>query len=219
MEECIQEAGRKPHFGYPVTNILDKKQEHEEGKKNIAMDQLKPVIYAKKRENQFMAHVMKCFTFGKPVRRTDPLDNESVSRIEEMRRKFNRVRLIRSYHSIKRRDKQRKFEDPLDQLGVEYSKENMNLDQQQYCVESDIDHEYPRRTKRQKRNLEQEVMLLRLTQFGLYKAPSLAEKTNSGPVTPVDEGKMFGNILGETSVESDPKEAVDKRLDVFSVEP
>ena len=38
LEECIQEAGRKPLFGYPVTHILDKKQDEEEGKKNIAMD-------------------------------------------------------------------------------------------------------------------------------------------------------------------------------------
>lgn len=78
------------------------------------MDHLKPVTYARRREKNIMDHVLKCFTFGKPVRRIDPPEDEKGSKIEDMQRKFNRVRLIRTFHSVKRRNLQRKFDDPLD---------------------------------------------------------------------------------------------------------
>ena len=70
-----------------------------------------------KREKQFMDHVLKCFTWGKPVRRDNPLIDDEVSRVDEFRSKFNRVRLIRSFFSIKRRNLNKKFDYPIDQLG------------------------------------------------------------------------------------------------------
>jgi hypothetical protein len=64
-----------------------------------------------------MEHVAKCFTFGKPVRRDTPEMCDDASRIEEIKSKFNRVRLIRKYFSIKRKNQARKFDYPIDQLG------------------------------------------------------------------------------------------------------
>ena len=117
------------------------------------MDHLKPVTYARLREKKIMDHVLKCFTFGKQVRRIEPPEDEKGNKIEEMQRKFNRVRLIRTFHSIKRRNLQRKFDDPLDQHGIAFGKIDMKFDDQQYCVESDIEHEYPRRTEQQSKNV------------------------------------------------------------------
>ena len=114
IEDCIQEAGRKPYFGFPVTKILDDKQEEEEGKKSVQIEMMKPIIYTQRREKNIMDHVMKCFTFGKPVRRTEPLETDTASRTEDVKKRFNRIRLIRNFHSIKRRDKNRKFDNPLD---------------------------------------------------------------------------------------------------------
>ena len=81
------------------------------------LDQMKPSVIAAKREKQFIDHVYKCFTFGKPVRRIDALADDSVSRCDEIKSKFNRVRLIRRFFSIKRRNLNRKFDYPIDQLG------------------------------------------------------------------------------------------------------
>ena len=109
-----------------------------------------------KREKQFMEHVLKCFTWGVPVRRDTPLVNDEVSKIDEIKSKFNRVRLIRRYFSVKRRDLNRKFDCPIDQLG-RMVKKGAKQDYQQYCIESDFEHEYARRNKNETRNLSLEV--------------------------------------------------------------
>ena len=75
---------------------------------------IKPTLIALKREKQFMEHVLKCFTWGKPVRRDTPLIDDEVSRLDEFRTRFNRVRLIRKFFSIKRRNLNRKFDYPID---------------------------------------------------------------------------------------------------------
>lgn len=109
-----------------------------------------------------MDHVLKCFTFGKPVRRDNPLEVDHVSKIEEIKSKFNRVRLIRRYFSIKRRHLNRKFDFPIDQLGRIVSQKTSKQDYQQYCIESDFEHEYPRRNKGALRELKLEVKDLKL---------------------------------------------------------
>ena len=78
------------------------------------MDMLLPSVVAMKREKQFMEHVFKCFTWGKPVRRDTALIDEGVSRVGEFRKQFNRVRLIRRFFSVKRRNMIRKFDFPID---------------------------------------------------------------------------------------------------------
>ena len=85
--------------------------------KSFEIDLLKPSIIALKREKQFMEHVLKCFTWGRPVRRDTPLINDEISWADEFRRRFNWVRLIRNFFSIKRRNLNRKFDYPIDQLG------------------------------------------------------------------------------------------------------
>ena len=128
--------------------------------KHFEFDYMKPNIVALKREKQFMDHVYKCFTFGKPVRRDTPLVKQGPSNIDEIKRKFNRVRLIRSYFSVKRQKKNRKFDYPVDHMGRILS-ENFQHDYQQYCIESDHEHEYPRRSKADEINLLKEVSELK----------------------------------------------------------
>ena len=72
-----------------------------------------------------------------------------LNKLDELKRKFNRVSLIRRYHSVKRRDNHRKFRYPVDWLG-KLVKNKLNSDFLQYCCESDHEHEYPRRNKRKK---------------------------------------------------------------------
>ena len=103
LDACIEEAGRKPFFGYPFTEIVDDQGEEQESR-TLSVDHLKPVAYTRKREKNIMDHVLKCFTFGKPVRRIEAPEDEKGNKIEEMQRKFNRVRLIRTFHSVKRRN-------------------------------------------------------------------------------------------------------------------
>lgn len=43
--------------------------------------------------------------------------SDEGSRIDEIKSKFNRVRLIRRYFSVKRQSLNRKFDYPIDQLG------------------------------------------------------------------------------------------------------
>ena len=107
---------------------------------------MKPNIIARRREKEFMDHVMKCFTFGQPVRRDTPFVIQGPSNIDEIKRRFNRVKLIRNYFSIKRRNATKKFDYPIDHMGRILS-EDFKHDYQQYCIESDHEHEYPRRTK------------------------------------------------------------------------
>ena len=113
-----------------------------------------------------MEHVYKCFTFGKPVRRDNPLVCNDVSRIDEIKQKFNRVKLIRRYFSVKRRNMHRKFDYPIDQLGRLVRSKGKKPDFQQYCNESDFEHEYPRRSKAQKIRVKHEVHNLKLEQLG-----------------------------------------------------
>lgn len=127
---------------------------------------MKPSVVAHKREKQFMEHVYKCFTFGKPVRRIEPLVYDEGSRVTEIKSKFNRVRLIRRYFSVKRRNLHRKFDFPIDQLGRLVRNQN-KTDYQQYCIESDFEHEYPRRNLRQEFELAPEVRDLKRIQLGI----------------------------------------------------
>ena len=111
LESCIRDR-RKPNFGYALPDLnLPTQQEDLNG---LDFEFMRPSVVAMRREKQFIQHVLKCFTFGKPVRRDNPLVYDSVSRIDEIRSKFNRVRLIRRYFSIKRRDLNRKFDYPID---------------------------------------------------------------------------------------------------------
>ena len=58
-----------------------------------------PTAIAMKREKIIMDHVLKCFTWGRKVRRDTPLEVNQVSKADDIRRKFNRVKLIRRYFS------------------------------------------------------------------------------------------------------------------------
>ena len=121
LNACIQDR-RKPIFGYALPELFDSKDEalnpeEMSDKHSIDFDFVLPSVVAMKREKQIMEHVYKCFTFGKPVRRDNPLVCHDVSRIDEIKQKFNRVKLIRRYFSVKRRNMHRKFDYPIDQLG------------------------------------------------------------------------------------------------------
>ena len=79
---------------------------------------MKPNAVALKREKLFMDHVFKCFTFGKPVRRDSPVEKEeAMTKAEELKGLFSRVKLIRKNFAVSKMHVKRKFAHPVDQMG------------------------------------------------------------------------------------------------------
>ena len=118
LDACIQDR-KKPNFGYAFPNITEdpgssdeqvteaKKEtisvgDEDGSEKGVGFDYefLKASAISMRREKQFMAHVLKCFTFGRPVRRDQAPAGSNVSKTQEIKSRFNRVRLIRRYFSI-----------------------------------------------------------------------------------------------------------------------
>lgn len=171
LKQCIQER-RKPNFGYPLPELSDssalssRTASEPVERQGIDFQFILPSVIAMRREKQIMDHVLKCFTWGKPVRRDVPLVGKDGSRINEIKSKFNRVRLIRQYFSVKRRNLNRKFDYPVDQLGNILRNPGKKKDFQQYCVESDFEHEYPRRNKAEKIKATNQVLHLKDKKFG-----------------------------------------------------
>lgn len=122
LQACIKDR-RKPNFGYALPNLLEddelgqrSRSQSNEDVENHGVDFqfMLPSVVAMRREKQIMQHVLKCFTFGKPVRRNIAHISGEGSRINEIKSKFNRVRLIRRYFSVKRSNLNRKFDYPID---------------------------------------------------------------------------------------------------------
>ena len=78
----------------------------------------------------------------------------------------------------------------------------MKFDDQQYCVESDIEHEYPRRTEQQSKNVQDEVMILRLLHFGNLQSPTVADKFDSPRETSAGDEKRSSLLMAEHSANS-----------------
>ena len=62
-------------------------------------------------------HMDKCFTFGKPLLYDANETGIRNERVEEIKRRFNRVYLIRKYHRITKIGYHRKFAFPVDGNG------------------------------------------------------------------------------------------------------
>ena len=119
LDSCIAEQ-RKPMFGYPLTKLntdLNHTMAPEDEDNDFEFDFMKPNVVELKRQKQYMDHVLKCFTFGHPVRRDEPLVKQGPSAIDEIKRKFNRVFLIRKFFSVKRSKANKKFDYPVDHMG------------------------------------------------------------------------------------------------------
>ena len=56
---------------------------------------------------------LKCFTFGKKVKRQLDEDAEKVSRVEILKKRFHRLTLLRQYFSVVTREVPRKFKYPV----------------------------------------------------------------------------------------------------------
>ena len=87
-------SGNKFYGDHTLSDVEERK---------LNYDLFVPSISSINREKVIMNHVLKCFTFGKPVRRDTPDDSQPhESRIEEIKKKFNRIFLIRRFMSKKR---------------------------------------------------------------------------------------------------------------------
>ena len=138
LKMCI-DLKQKPMFGYPH---LDFSAENL-----IQLNSIKRVKTAVERESHLMSHVEKCFTYGKSVRR-DTASNPAGdvrSKIEDIKKKFNRIGLLRKFYSKHRVEVQKKFDFPIDQKGtLEDEIGPKRYDHLQFCSQSDFgDFEYP----------------------------------------------------------------------------
>ena len=56
---------------------------------------------------------MKCFTFGKKVKRQLDEDGDQMSRVDILKKRFQRLTLLREYFSVEKRKQPRKFKYPV----------------------------------------------------------------------------------------------------------
>lgn len=83
---------------------------------------------------------MKCFTYGKKVKRQIDKDDEEETKVETLRKRFKRIGLLRQYFSVSKKGEERKFNYPLDEEADELKKQMQDMfDEQQYCHESDVE--------------------------------------------------------------------------------
>lgn len=74
-----------------------------------------------------------------------------MSKVDEIKRRFAKVRLIRHYFNKTREDVKKKFDFPVDSFGRLLNDDPTNLnDYMQYCAESDVEHEYPKVLRKQR---------------------------------------------------------------------
>jgi hypothetical protein len=62
---------------------------------------------------------MKCFTFGKKIKRQLEDDADRVSRVEILKKRFQRLSLLREYFSVENRNRPRKFKYPVCENGTQ----------------------------------------------------------------------------------------------------
>jgi hypothetical protein len=98
-----------PYFGYPLIKISDYIEEKDSPistlfignsknyKKYTNEDDLpfKQALNSKRREDRIYSHVFKCFTFGKPIKRTHEIEIEHKSKVEALKKRFKRMELLR----------------------------------------------------------------------------------------------------------------------------
>ena len=222
LEACITEK-RKPTFGYAQFSLSDNGLKESAVKidgmddvaqiqKSFDFDLLKPQVVARQREKLIMDHVLKCFTFGRPVRRDSPLERQEVSNIDEIKALFSRVHLIRHNFKVQRRNVNRKFDNPVDQFG-HIIERNDQVDFQQYCIESDFEHEYPRRNKAFEKHWKREVQELKKRQLGLNLSTMNGEMVTT-PSFQKEMGRLAigANVISARNTNMDLKIFEDYRL-------
>ena len=83
---------------------------------------------------------MKCFTFGKKVRRQIDDETNAASRVEILKKRFQRLTLLRQYFAINKRHQNRKFKYPVGEDALLMKgKPTQIYDEIQYCLESDVE--------------------------------------------------------------------------------
>lgn len=77
---------------------------------------------------------MKCFTFGKKVKRQLDEDAENVSRVDILKKRFQRLTLLRQYFSVEKRNMPRKFKYPVCDDACQAEGKPLDIyDELQYC--------------------------------------------------------------------------------------
>ncbi len=83
---------------------------------------------------------MKCFTFGKRLKRQMEEDADKISRVEVLKKRFQRLSLLREYFSVGNREQPRKFKYPVcEDANLIIGKPLDIYDELQYCEESDFE--------------------------------------------------------------------------------
>ena len=76
---------------------------------------VKRALETKRQQDRIQAHVQKCFTFGKPVRRMKDMDPAATTKVQILKRRFKRMELLRKYYSVKTADGTRPFDFPVNE--------------------------------------------------------------------------------------------------------
>jgi hypothetical protein len=95
---------------------------------------------------------MKCFTFGKKVKRQVEDDGDRVSRVDILKKRFQRLSLLRQYFSVNKRELPRKFKYPICEDSQQIDDKPFQIyDELQYAEESDVEEcmRPPRKEKKE----------------------------------------------------------------------
>lgn len=77
--------GHMPLFGFPLVDFKQSQKSLSSiESKELKCDMILPTAIAMKREKIIMDHVLKCFTWGRKVRRDTPLETNQQSKADEI---------------------------------------------------------------------------------------------------------------------------------------
>lgn len=91
----------------------------------------KAALLSKRKEDRIMDHVMKCFTFGKKLKRQIEDKDIEETKVDTLKKRFKRMGLLRQYYSVSKQQSERKFTHPLTEEGDPI--QETIFDEQQYC--------------------------------------------------------------------------------------
>eukprot|EP00347_Sterkiella_histriomuscorum_P008019 403346680 len=191
----------------------------------------KKVLGQKRKEDRILDHVMKCFTFGKRVRRQVEDEAQQISRVQILKTRFQRLELVREYFSVKKKQTNRKFKNPLTEDGLSITgKVNEIYDDLQYCQESDVEELKPQKKiathkselkllrkiikeRHQSLDLEQEKKKLRkMSRLDIQILKNLNLSSDDGSSQDGSDNDTFKDLDDESqrSIYSSPRERVEQ---------
>ncbi|CDW80238.1 UNKNOWN [Stylonychia lemnae] len=158
-----------------VDDNSDNQQEKQTTDRDLPF---KSALQSKRRQDRIYEHIMKCFTFGKKVKRQSEQEHQQVSKVEILQRRFQRLGLVREYFSLDKKKINRKFRFPVNEEGEPLKGKISEIyDELQYCQESDVE-DLKKPMKKEKRDKMEAKLIRKMLKERHSSLEIKAEKRN-----------------------------------------